>query len=294
MKSTHYLELHVIVFLWGFTAVLGVLIALPAVELVLYRTLGSAISIAILLKILKKPLFIDKKATVQLLSTGLIFAIHWIMFFWSAKISNVSVLLVGMSTVTFWTAILDPLMNGGKVRSLEIILGVVIVFGVYIVFRADLSYMLGFSMAIIAAICAAIFTVLNAQFASRIHHYHVMGYEMAGAFIGTLLFLPFYFYFLAKGQLQLVISPTDGFYIAVLVVVCTLYAYSASVKLMKTISPFMVNLTISLEPVYGILLALLIFGDSEKMNSNFYLGSAIILFAVMSYPLLNRFYPTHK
>ncbi len=294
MKTGHYVELHIIVFLWGFTAVLGVLISIPAVEPVLYRTLGSAVSIAILLKFLRKPIITDRKTTIQLLSTGLIFSLHWIMFFWSAKISNVSVLLVGMSTVTFWTAIINPIIKGGKIRSLEIILGIVIVIGAYIVFRADLSYMSGFIMAFISAISAAVFTVLNAKFATRINHYKVMGYEMAGAFFGTLLFVPFYFYFFTEGEFQLSLSLSDGFYIAVLVIVCTLYAYSASVRLMKTISPFMVNLTINLEPVYGILLALLIFGDSEKMNTNFYLGSAVILLAVMSYPLIRKMYPTQE
>ncbi len=285
MNAKNYLELHLIVFLWGFTAVLGVLITIPAVELVLLRTLGSAVLILLFLKILGKPVLVERNDVFKLLGTGLIFSVHWILFFGSAKVSNVSVLLVGMSTITLWTALINPMLKGGRIKKLEIVLGLIIVAGAYIVFRADFSYVQGFLMAIGSAVCAAIFTILNSGFARRINHFQVMGYEMLGAFIGTLIFIPLY---ANIKELNFELTNMDWIYLAILILVCTLYAYSASVRLMKSITPFVVNLTINLEPVYGIVLALIQFGDSEKMNREFYLGSSIILAAVIAYPIVKK------
>jgi drug/metabolite transporter (DMT)-like permease len=118
---------------------------------------------------------------------------------------------------------------------------------------------------------------------------------MVGAFIVTGLFLPFYKWFVAdNNQLQLIPTPGDWFYIAILAFVCTVYAYSLAVKLMKKFSAFAINLTVNLEPVYGIVLAFLVFGESEKMTTGFYLGTLIILTAVLIYPVLNNYLNRRK
>ena len=142
-------------------------------------------------------------------------------------------------------------------------------------------------MALASAMLAALFTVINSQFTNRHNPYMITFYEMCGAWMGTALFLVFYLFFQSE---PLNILPTflDWFYLLILALVCTVYAYSVSVELMQKISAFALNLTNNLEPVYGIILAFLIFGEKEKMTSGFYLGTGIILLAVLLYPLLKR------
>ncbi len=289
MRYLKYFELHLIVLLWGFTAILGVLISIPPIEIVFYRTLVSFLGIFILLKFRKESIALSKKDTLKLVSTGILFSVHWILFFGAARESNVSVTLVGMSTVALWTSILDPLINNKRIQLYEILIGLGIVAGLYMVFRVDATFQLGLIMAILSALCAALFMIINSRYTRRINNYQIMGFEMFGAWLTTLLFMPIYKMYLAgNGTVQLVPTLIDWFYILVLALVCTIYAYSASVRLMKKLSAYAVNLTATLEPVYGIILALVIFGEKERMTINFYIGAAIILIAVFSYPIIRK------
>ena len=285
----HYAHLHFIVLLWGFTAILGLLINIPAVELVFYRTLLSFLGLFILLYVRKMFVNPGRLYSLKFLSTGILFSAHWIFFFEAARVSNASVTLVGMSTVTLWTALLGPLLTRQKLKVFEVVLGVFIILGIYIVFKADLTYKTGLIMAMIAAICAALFMLINSGFTRQYNHFVIMSYEMLGACITTALFLPIYKVYLADGgKLHMIPSALDWIFIFVLALVCTVYAYSASIKLMKKFTPYTINLVANMEPVYGILLALVIFGDREKMTYSFYLGAFIIIAAVFCYPVLNR------
>lgn len=284
-----YLHLNFIVLLWGFTAILGLLITIPPVELVFLRTILSFLGLVILLLILKEKILLDPGIIFRLLITGFIFAAHWILFFAAARQSNVSVTLVGMSTVTVWTAFLEPLTMKKRIKWFEVVLGLIIVAGIYLVFKADLSYRTGLLMAICSAFFAALFTVINARFVKNNHPYVITCWEMLGASIATLLFFPIYLrLFSEDGTLHFNVTGLDWLYILILALVCTVYAYSASVQLMKRLSAYTINLMINLEPVYGIIIALLIFGDSEKMSSTFYLGALIIILTILAYPLINR------
>ena len=288
-ETRDYLHLNFIVLLWGFTAILGLLISIPAVELVFYRTLLAFVGLFILLAILKVDIFLNPTITIKLLLTGFVFAGHWILFFAAARQSNVSVTLVGMSTVTLWTAFLEPLTTKKRIKWFEVLLGLIIIGGIYLIFDADLSYRKGLLMAMGSAFFAATFTVINARFVKTNHPYVITTWEMLGACIATAMFFPIYLkYFSEDGILHLSPSFMDWLYILILALVCTVYAYSASVQLMKRLSAYTINLVINLEPVYGIILAIMIFGESEKMSANFYLGALIILGAVISYPVLNR------
>ena len=287
-----YLHLHLLVLIWGFTAILGLLITIPAVEVVFYRTLFASVTIGIWIfffrrKINQPPV----KLILKFVLTGFIIGAHWITFFASARVSTASVSLAGLSTVTLWTSLFEPLVFKKKIKIYEVILGLVIIAGLYIIFRFEFNHKLGLILALFSALFAATFSVINGKFAQRHDPYHITFYEMAGACLGTALFFPVYKAFLAEGgQLQLGLSMSDLGYLLILSLVCTVYAFSASVELLKRITVFMSNLTINLEPVYGIILALIIFGEKEKMGSGFYLGSGIILVAVLSYPLLNRLF----
>ncbi len=284
-----YLHLHFLVLIWGFTAILGLLITVPSVEVVFYRTLISTIGLGLLIWLKQYPFRLGNLETIKILGTGMLIAIHWILFFGSARVSNASVCLAGMATTSFWTSFLEPIMNKRKVKWFEVALGLFVLAGLYIIFRFEFSYALGLSMAIASAFIAALFTVINGHFTFSYNHYTITFYEMAGAFIGTVLFLPLYLLFVADNQiLRLNITLLDLLYLCILALICTVYAYSASIQLMKKISAFVINLTVNLEPVYGILLAFIIFGDTERMNLGFYIGAALILFSVLAHPVLNK------
>lgn len=284
-----YVKLHFIVFLWGFTAILGKLITIPTVEMVFYRTLIAAMGLGLII-VFKKDLFQVKRSTIfALLLTGLVVSAHWITFFGAARISNVSVSLVGFATASLWTAILEPLSNREKIKTYEITLGLVVIVGIMIIFSFDFKYKAGFLVGMVSGLLASVFSIINARFIRRTDAYSITFYEMLGACLGVALFFPFYKIFFAVNQ-ELQLTPTlqDWFYITILALVCTVYAFTVMVELMKRVSVFFIQLTINLEPIYGIIMALLIFQDEEKMSWKFYFGTMVILGAVLFYPYLKR------
>ncbi len=290
-----YLHLHFIVLIWGFTAILGLFISIPPVELVFFRTLLAFLGLGGLLYYRGIPFRIGGRETGKILATGMLIAAHWILFFGAARVANASVCLAGMATSSLWTSILEPLMGGRRIRLLEIGIGLVVIAGLYVIFHFEFNHALGMVMAVGSAMLAALFSVLNSRFSRRQNAFVITFYEMLGAFLGTAVFLPFYAAWVVPDH-QLHLSPTlsDWLWIGLLAFVCTVYAYSAAVKLLQKFSAFAMNLTINLEPVYGIILAFLIFRDSEKMTPGFYLGTLIILASVLSYPLLNRLFTRRK
>ncbi|WP_339702084.1 DMT family transporter [Algoriphagus aquimarinus] len=289
MNSTikDYLMLHLIVLIWGFTAILGLLISLPAIELVFYRTLIAAIGVAGLFLLKKKNLLMPFPDMIKVTGVGFVIAMHWILFFWSARVSTASVCLAGMATTSLWTAFVEPLFNRTKIKWYEVGLGLMVISGLLVIFSFESGYWLGISMALGSAFLAAIFSVLNGKLAHKHHPYQITFYEMAGACLFTLLFMPIYSNFMTEDGLKLTWVGYDWFWLFILGGVCTVYAFSVSVELMKRLSVFSINLTVNLEPVYGIILAVLIFGESEKMTPQFYLGTGIILVSVLTYPVLN-------
>jgi drug/metabolite transporter (DMT)-like permease len=288
-----YLHLHFLVVIWGFTAILGLLIQIPAVEMVFYRTLLAASGLALVLRIRRLRFGIGRRHILQIIATGFLIAGHWILFFGSARVSTASVCLAGMATTSFWTSFLEPWMTGRRVRWYEVMLGLVVMAGLYLIFHFEFGHALGLLMALGSALLAALFTVINSKLTRHHHPFTITFYEMVGATAIIALFFPIYRLTLAEGgRIRLEITAMDLLYLSLLAFVCTVYAYSASVHLMKRISAFAMNLTVNLEPVYGILLAVLIFGDREKMQPGFYLGASVILISVLAHPFLSHRY--HK
>ncbi|MEP0986554.1 DMT family transporter [Ekhidna sp.] len=285
-----YLTLHFIVLIWGFTAILGLLIDIPSVEVVFFRTFISSIGLWVLLKFWKRPLKINsQKHLLIILGTGVLIAAHWILFFLSARISNASVCLAGMATCSLWTSLLEPLSQKRKIKSFEVMLSIIAFIGIGVIFNVEFDYLSGLLTAVLSAFIASVFTVINGRLTKTYDPYVITFYEMMGACVAIVLFFPVYTGFFVEG-LSLNPSLMDWLYLSVLALVCTVYAYSISVELMKRLSAFSINLVVNLEPVYGIILALLIFGASEEMSAGFYLGTLLILTSVLLYPLLNRRY----
>ncbi len=285
-----YLELHFIVLIWGFTAILGKLITIPAPELVLVRTALAipALGVVILLMGQRSAFRIDRADLLRLLATGALIAAHWLLFFASARVANVSISLAGLSTTSLWVALLEPLFTGKRLRAYELVLAGGIVVGLYLIFRFEFSHVVGLTMGVASAGFAAVFSLLNARYTRRLAGTTISFYEMVGACVSTALFLPLYLAggLSASGQLELALSPMDWLWITVLAWACTVYPFAASVRLMRTLSPFAMSLTVNLEPVYGILLARLIFGQSERLTDGFYFGTLVILVCVAAHPVL--------
>jgi drug/metabolite transporter (DMT)-like permease len=284
-----YVKLHFIVWIWGFTAVLGNLITIQYVEIVFYRTLLASAALGVLLLYRQRNFKVGSAEIIRMLGTGSLIAFHWILFFGAAKVSTVSVCLAGISTASLWTSLLEPLINRGKIKIFEVALGLVALIGLYVIFQFEFDHALGLVMAIGAALLSSIFTIINGGFSKRHNPYMITFYEMVGACITTVLFFPFYQY-LFGFELNLSPQPMDWLYILILAVVCTVYAYSVSVEVQQRLTAFVVNLTVNLEPVYGIMLALIVFKESEQMTPGFYGGTALILLSVLAYPVLNRMY----
>ncbi|WP_339879918.1 DMT family transporter [uncultured Algoriphagus sp.] len=282
-----YLMLHLIVLIWGFTAILGLLISLPAIELVFYRTLIASFGVALLFLLKKKSLLMPFPDMMKVTGVGFVIAMHWILFFWSARVSTASVCLAGMATTSLWTAFVEPVFNRTKIKWYEVGLGLIVISGLLVIFSFESGYWLGLSMALVSSFLAAVFSVLNGKLAHKHNPYQITFYEMAGACLFSLLFMPVYSSFITGKGLNLNWVGYDWFWLFILGGICTVYAFSVSVELMKRLSVFSINLTVNLEPVYGIILAVLIFGESEKMTPQFYLGTAIILVSVLTYPVLN-------
>lgn len=287
-SSSDYFKLHFIVFLWGFSAILGKLVTVPAVELVFFRSIFAAVGMAIVIATTRGSFRVSPKDFGYMIAIGFIVALHWLSFFGSARISNVSVSLVGFATNSLWAAVLEPLFNKTRFKKYELLLGLVVLFGLYVIFSFDFQYKWGLLVGILAGFTSALFSVFNSRLVKRVAPRSITFYEMIGVFLATGLFLPIYQLTGLTDQVQLLPSAMDLLYIAILAGVCSVYAYTVAVELMKRVSVFMIQLTLNLEPVYGIIMAVIIFGQQEKMTLNFYLGTVIILGAVATYPLLKK------
>ena len=286
---TDYLKLHFIVFLWGFSAILGKLVSLPAVEMVFYRSILAAVGMGIVMLATKGTFEVGKTSLIKLLLIGLVVAFHWVAFFGSARVANVSVSLVGFATNSLWAALLEPWFNKSRIKKFELMLGLVVLFGLYVIFSFDFQYKLGLFLGVIAGFTSALFSVFNAKMVRNVASFTITFYEMIGAFVGLALFFPLYKVTWAPGGiLHLLPNTMDWIYIALLAGVCSVYAYSTAVELMKKISVFMIQLALNLEPIYGIIMAVIIFGSEEKMGANFYVGALIIMTAVVIYPVLKK------
>ena len=284
-----YLKLHFIVFLWGFSAILGKLVTIPSVEMILYRGLLASAGMAIVIGITRGTFIVSRNDLVKLLLIGFIVAFHWIAFFAAARVSNVSVSLVGFATNSLWAALLEPLFNRTQIKRFELLLGLVVLAGLYIIFSFDFQYKFGLLLGVVAGFTSALFSIFNSKMVRTIPAYTITFYEMVGIVVGIVAFLPIYKNTIALNQtLALIPKPMDWVYIGLLAGVCSVYAYSTAVELMKKLSVFLIQLSLNLEPIYGIVMALIIFGDEEKMGPNFYLGTVVILAAVLLYPVLKR------
>ena len=291
------INLHFIVFVWGFTAILGKFISIDALALVFNRTAITSVAIGLYLLLRRKSFQANSRDLIFMWLCGVLIAVHWITFFGAIKIANISITLAGISTGALWTALLNPILTKSKIDWTELGLGLLVILGIVIVFYEEpnsasleryslgslsfTNFQIGLIIALFSAMLSASFSILNKKLVSR-YPRPIQGtfWELSFAFLSILI------YQLIFGTDTLMSlwasSYSNLLFLAILALLCTAYPFIKSVELLKRMSPFSVMLAINLEPVYGILLAALFFGATESMNPQFYIGVVIILTTVIA------------
>ncbi|MBL7784428.1 MAG: DMT family transporter [Chitinophagales bacterium] len=286
MASTKdFLQLHFIVLIWGFTGILGKMISLPAVELVNYRMFIAAIGMLAWAIWRKENLRLPFEQLWKVGAVGCIVATHWITFFGAIKASNVAVTLGCMASMTLFTSLIEPFVNRRRLFWVEIILGLIIILGLYIIAQFAFHYYWGIILALSSAFLASLFGVLNQRLLQHTRPTQIAFYEMLTGFILVTIYNSYQHNFT---QLPWELSTSDLICLFILGWVCTSYPFVVSVELLRRLSPFEIVMAINLEPVYSIVLAYFIFGESEYMHFGFYVGALIILVALFLHPVLDK------
>lgn len=282
--NKNLLILHFTVFIWGFTSILGQLISISAVQLVWYRVLIALVSLFLYFKFNKTAFKVTRDSFLKLFFTGALVGGHWILFFESIKLSTVPVTLVCLSAITLFTAIFEPIINKKRVSKLEIIAGLCIITGIFLIFKFETHYTKGIIAGLLSALFASLFSIINSKLVKHHEAPVIAFYELAGAFCWTSLFL-----LLTNGFAHdMALKNSDIGYLLLLGTICTSLAYVAGVSVMRELSAFRVALVTNLEPVYGILMSFLFFGDMNKMTLGFWAGAIIILSTIFLFPIAQK------
>ena len=275
----HYLHLHFLVFIAGFTAILGEAISISSIALVWHRMFIALILTFLFLVFKRYNLQITFRCLIKFSLAGIIIALHWITFFEAIEQSNISITLAMFSTGAFFASLIEPIFFKRKVRAVEIILGFLVICGVFIILNTNIDSFVGVVLGIISALLASLFSVLNGKLVQNNNPFVISFYEFLAGVVFILIYLTF------SGTLSDLSITTfisyDYFYIFLLGSICTAYAFIASVHILKYLSPYTLVLTYNLEPVYGIVLAIFIFPENEQMEFSFYLGSIIIFSTII-------------
>ncbi len=290
--------MHLAVLLWGFTGVLGKAISLDSPVLVWYRMLLTAIFVAGILFYRKEWVPVNRRDVGQLALVGLLMGLHWVGFYGAIKFANISIALVCLSTASIFTSLLDPLVNEGRHDLKEMLLGLLAIAGVYIIYRYQVNYGLGIIFGIIAAILSSVFTVLNKKIANKYPARTMVFYEMGTGWIFITLLMPLQFYFVPQTNFFPSTANlfgadwlhNDWFWLVILSLCCTVWSQSLALNALKKLTSFTVTLSVNLEPVYGIILAFIFYGENHEiifnketggLNWGFLCGMGLILLSVL-------------
>ncbi|MEJ7682216.1 MAG: DMT family transporter [Segetibacter sp.] len=272
-------KLHAAVFLWGFTGVLGRLISLNEGLLVWYRILITIFTLYFLMRFNNQLESVSSRQRWRLFAIGSLIALHWCFFYGSIKYSNVSIALTCLSSTGLFTALFEPLLTRKKIIVMEILLGLVAMAGIYLIFHFDPQYKTGIILGIVSAVLSCIFSVFNKAEVSYNSSRTVMLYELTGGFLLLTLLMPFYLYLLPTQHL--VPDKMDMVWFLLMSWICTIVAMDLSLQALQKVSAFTQNLTLNLEPVYGIILAFVVYKENKYLSHWFYLGFTLILLAVI-------------
>ncbi len=279
VKLKNHLHLHFLVFIAGFTAILGELISIGSIALVWYRMLIAGLMMFIYIKIIRLNIKVDLRSMLRFFVAGIIIALHWITFFEAIKQSNISITLAMFSTGAFFASFIEPFIYKRPVIWYEILFGAIVIVGVFLITQSEIKYIYGILLGVSSALFSTLFAVLNGKFIEKHSATVISFYEfISGVAFITLFILIFNGGFSAQ---FFTLSSSDWIFLFILASICTAYAFIGAVKVMKYISPYTVILSYNLEPVYGITLALILFPATETMSPQFYYGAILVLLTVL-------------
>ena len=277
-KLKSLIHFHFIVFIFGFTAILGSLISIESLGLVWYRMLIAFIFLILIAVIFKINIKVSNKLLIKLLFCGVLISLHWITFFKAIKVSNVSITLSVLSLGAFLTSFLEPLFYKRKIIPYEVFLGVFVVFGTSLIFKSQYYYIEGIFCALISVFLSVIFGLINGKLIKQASPLVISIYELLGGVILTTLIL----IFIGDFSFDFFnISKVDWFWLLLLGSVCTAYAFVISVKVLKHLTPYSLMISINMEPVYGIILAIIILNENTVLSTEFYIGFILIFISVI-------------
>ena len=277
-KLKSLIHFHFIVFIFGFTAILGSLISIESLALVWYRMLIAFIFLILIAVIFKINIKVSNKLLIKLLFCGVLISLHWITFFKAIKVSNVSITLSVLSLGAFLTSFLEPLFYKRKIIPYEVFLGVFVVFGTSLIFKSQYYYIEGIFYALISVFLSVIFGLINGKLIKQTSPLVISIYELLGGVILTTLIL----IFIGDFSIDFFnISKVDWFWLLLLGSVCTAYAFVISVEVLKHLTPYSLMISINMEPVYGIILAIIILNENTVLSTEFYIGFILIFISVI-------------
>lgn len=279
-----YVQIHLVVLAWGFTSILGRWIELEPVDLVIWRSGLAAAGFGLAAWLWGTRLREDPKRALGLMAVGLLLGWHWVLFFLSARLSTVSVSLAAMPTAMLWCSLIEPLVDGSRRWPKgELVIGAIMVGAVWLIYQVEFTHWLGFTVGLLAALLAALFAVFTKQWVARCPGLTIGFYQMSGAMLGVLIGLP-----LLEARALAWPTGSDWGWLLLLAWGCTVATYLGYTDVLRRVSVFTVNVIYNLEPVYGILMALLFFGEAEQMSAGFYAGAAVIVGIVLALPWMRR------
>lgn len=279
-----FLQLHFAVFLAGFTGILGRLISLNEGMIVWYRLLFTAITMWLLFGLMKKIERIPLKDILKIAGVGFVAAMHWVTFYGSIKYANVSVALVCFAAIGFFTALFEPLLLGKRMNWVELLLGLITLSGIYIIFHFDTQYKTGILFGMVSAVLASLFPIWNREFLKRINVETMLSWQQTGGLVLLSAMLPIYWQYYPEKQFF-----PDAESLAWLLMLswfCSVLAFRLSANALKKLSAFTVNLTFNLEPVYGIILAFMVYRENEFLSKWFFVGFGIIALALIVHVII--------
>ena len=278
-KTKDLIHFHFLVFLWGFTSILGALIQLNSIQIVWHRMFIAYILVGLYLLLNKRNMFyVKKKYFIQLIIAGILISAHWVAFFYAIKMSGVSLTLSIMASGAFITSLIEPIVFKRKFSIKELTFGSITLIGLIIIFRAEFDQYIGMSIAFLATILSVIFTLLNSKLVKeKLSPTSITFYEL---FIGWSAISIYMLFDIDQIYTLFEFSQNDMFLLLILGSICTAYAHVGSVKVMRNLSPFSFMIIINLEPIYAIILSLIFFGKNELMSFDFYIGFILILTSI--------------
>ena len=291
-KQRAFLELHCAVLLWGFTAILGQKIQLAAFVLVWWRLAITCGVIASFVNLRKTISALPRDLIKKYFFVGCIVTAHWLLFYSAIKLANASVALICLSTTSIMASIAEPLMTGKKIKLYELSLGIIIIPAmIFIAGKLPSSMNLGIFIGLLSAVLVVFFSILNKKLVSEADAMTITFLELGGGLIMLTLLMPFYF-MIDTSATFMPQSGIDWVYLVLLSVLCTNIAYWLGVRSLRQLSAFATSLTVNLEPLYGIALAVILLKENKQLPTSFYYGGGIIVFAVLLYPFLRSKFET--